>query len=162
MRRVQWTVIVLACLLAAVDQLSKWLAHAALHAAQPLPIWPGVFQLTLAYNTGAAFSLLRGQPGLLTALTGAILFILLSYLFTRKTFLKGEVSALALILGGALGNFIDRLLNGKVTDFFDFILIRYPVFNVADSFIFCGVCLLILTHLRADAGNTATTDAMQK
>ena len=162
MRRSQWTVIILACLLAVVDQLSKWLAHAALHPVHPLPLWPGVFQLTLAYNTGAAFSLMHGQPAFLTALTGAILLILLGYLFSRKTFLKGEATALALILGGALGNFWDRLLYGKVTDFFDFILIRYPVFNVADSFIFCGVCLLIVTHLRHDTGSSKTAEAMQE
>lgn len=132
---------------ALLDQLSKWLAKTGLPPEESLPIIPGVFQLTLAYNTGAAFSLLRHQPQLLTLVTSTIFLILLTYALTRRQFARGEVPALGLILGGALGNLIDRFLAGKVTDFFDVIAIHYPVFNVADSFIFCGVLWLIFIHL---------------
>jgi signal peptidase II len=132
---------------ALLDQLSKWLAITALRPEEPLPLIPGIFQLTLAYNTGAAFSLLRHQPQLLTLLTSLIFLVLLGYGLSRSQWMKHEVLSLGLILGGALGNLIDRFRAGKVTDFLDVIAIHYPVFNVADSLIFCGVALLVLSHL---------------
>jgi signal peptidase II len=133
---------------AALDQLSKWLTVIALRPEESVPLIPGVFQLTLAYNTGAAFSLLRHQPQLLTVLTSLIFLVLLGYGLSRRQWMKHEVSALALILGGALGNLIDRFQAGRVTDFLDVVAVRYPVFNLADSLIFCGVALLVLAHLR--------------
>lgn len=132
-----------------VDQASKWLAQSHLGLKDPFAIIPGVFQLTLAYNTGAAFSLLRNQPQLLTGLTALLFLALLAYGFSRRQYLKGELVATALVLGGALGNLLDRLMWGHVIDYFDVVAIHYPIFNVADSFIFCGVAILAwlqLTH----------------
>lgn len=131
-----------------LDQASKWLAQTYLIPQQPMPIIPNVFQLTLAYNTGAAFSLLRNQPLLLTGMTALLFLALLGYAFSRRQFQKGEVPAMALVLGGALGNLLDRLFLGHVVDYFDVVAIHYPIFNVADSFIFCGVLWLAWIQLK--------------
>lgn len=127
---------------ALIDQLSKLLAKTYINPDEPISVIPGVFQLTLAYNTGAAFSMLHNQPQLLSVFTSLLFLALLTYGLVRTRFAKGELLAMALILGGALGNLIDRLLTGRVTDYFDVIAIHYPVFNVADSFIFMGVLLM--------------------
>lgn len=135
-----------------LDQASKMAAKQFLSTGHSLPILPGLFHLTLTYNTGAAFSMLRQQPQLLVFITVGIFLMVLGYTLSRKTFLRHEPLALALILGGALGNLADRILQGKVTDFFDVIAIRYPIFNVADCFIFIGVALMLLAHLRPHPG----------
>ena len=112
------------------------------------------FNLVLAYNPGAAFSFLGDQNGwqryLFTAIgIGAALFIV--YLLKRHAGQRLFCWALALLLGGALGNVIDRLLYGHVIDFLDFhwkTLGHFPAFNVADSAITLGAMLFILDELR--------------
>lgn len=151
--RSKWILLGLTAGFTLLDQASKWLAQTYLVPKESLPVIPDVFHLTLAYNTGAAFSLLRNQPQLLTGLTALLFLILLVYGFSRRQFLKGELLATALVLGGALGNLLDRLLLGHVIDYFDVVAIHYPIFNVADSFIFCGVIVLAwrqLTHQPAE------------
>jgi signal peptidase II len=145
---------------ALLDQVSKWLANAYLNPAHPLPIIPNIFQLTLAYNTGAAFSMFHNQPMLLTGFTSLVFLALLAYGLSRRTFMKGELLAMALILGGALGNLLDRVLLGHVTDYFDLVAIHYPVFNVADSFIFCGVILLMVIQFKAQATESVEPPAV--
>ncbi len=138
-----------------LDQGTKWLAKTQLDVAHPLPVIPNVFQLSLSFNTGAAFSLFKSQPALLAGFTSLLFLILLIYGLRKPYFFKGEVTAMGLILGGALGNLLDRLLLGRVTDFFDVVAIHYPVFNVADSLIFIGVFWLVVLYLRQP---TTTTD----
>lgn len=133
---------------ALLDQGSKMLAKAYINPDAPIILIPDVFQLTLAYNTGAAFSMFHNQPQLLGIFTSLLFLALLAYGLLRTHFAKGERLAMALILGGALGNLIDRLSTGKVTDYFDVIAIHYPIFNVADSFIFIGVLLMASILLR--------------
>lgn len=132
-----------------LDQLSKLVARAWLNPEQPLPLIPGVFQLTLAQNTGAAFSMLRHEPGLLTVVAGVIFLLLLAYAFSRREFIRFELPAIALILGGALGNLLDRFLYGQVTDFLDVVAIHYPIFNLADTAICYGVALMLVAHFRS-------------
>ncbi len=116
------------------------------------------FNLTLVYNRGAAFSFLASQNGWQRwALTGfgiaAALF--LTYLLTRHRTQRLFCTALSLILGGALGNVIDRLLYGHVVDFLDFHIQRWhwPPFNIADTAITCGAFLLIYDELRRVRGS---------
>ncbi len=111
------------------------------------------FNLTLVYNRGAAFSFLASASGWQRwALTGfgiaAALFII--FLLTRHRTQTLFCTALSLILGGALGNVIDRILHGHVIDFLDFHLKRWhwPPFNIADTAITCGAILLIVDELR--------------
>lgn len=151
----RWTMLAWMLGFTLLDQASKWLAKAYLSPGLPVPVLPGIFQLTLAYNTGAAFSLFKNQPQLLSVFTSILFGVLLSYALIRNYFAKGERLAMALILGGALGNLIDRLTTGRVTDYFDVIAIHYPVFNVADSFIFIGVVLMVGILLKGQPEESA-------
>jgi signal peptidase II len=152
----RWTLLAWMLGFALLDQGSKWLAKAYLPPDASIPLIPGVFQLTLAFNTGAAFSLFKNQPQLLSVFTCILFAVLLVYALIRSHFAKGERLAISLILGGALGNLIDRLTMGRVTDYFDLIVIHYPVFNVADSFIFMGVVLMIIVLLKNPAQTPET------
>lgn len=138
----------LAILLMVIDRFSKdWSMH-NLPFAEPVKILP-IFNLTLVYNTGAAFSFLHSASGWQTILLGSIAYIasiiILFWLYklpSREVWLN---IALCLILGGALGNALDRNLYGYVVDFFDFHLKtwHFAIFNVADSAICIGSLMLI-------------------
>lgn len=130
-----------------IDQIVKLWLQQVLQVGQSWPLLPGVFQITLVYNTGAAFSMLNQYPAFLLALTGLIFVSFFIYSLTRPRYNGWQVAAFGLLLGGALGNILDRLMYGKVVDYLDFVLIHYPVFNLADSFIFCGILLLVLQQL---------------
>lgn len=133
------------------DQLTKYLIRAYMELGESIPS-EGVVRLTYATNTGGAFSLLANQSFLLAvaAIIGVtVLIVYLRYLPLESKVLK---VGLALDLGGAVGNLIDRLRFGEVTDFID--LGFWPVFNVADSAITIGT-LLIAYHLLFAASSRA-------
>ncbi len=124
------------------DQLVKYWASTALREAGTIPLWEGVFHLTYCENTGAAFSLLSGHRWVLLAVTAAALigmFVALSKHYMKNAF--GRTS-LRLIIAGAVGNMLDRFLLGYVVDMFDFRLIDFPVFNVADILLCVGVGMM--------------------
>ena len=130
----------------ALDQLTKQIAVSKL-AGGPVDVIHGVLTLRLTYNSGGAFGVLRGLPGVFLAATLAIIALIL--LWTRKIDQRGWIVALGLVVGGGLGNVADRLfrdLGGRVVDFVD--LHVWPVFNVADASIVCGVLLVILVSGR--------------
>jgi len=141
----------LSAMVIGLDQFSKWLAEQTLIFHQPLPVLPS-FNLTLMYNRGAAFSFLANAGGwqrwffvILSAVVSVVLVIWLSRLKVGQ----GRLAvALALVLGGAVGNLIDRLLYGHVIDFIQVYYDRWywPAFNVADSAITIGAFLLIIDH----------------
>lgn len=132
-----------------IDQGSKLLALQLLHAYQPFVVLP-FFNLTLAFNKGAAFGFLHHASGwqniMFTALAFSVCSMILLWLYRSSSaeFLRN--CALTLILGGALGNVCDRFLYGYVIDFFSFHLgdWHFAIFNVADSAICIGASLLIL------------------
>ena len=133
-----------------LDQATKAWLRATLPLNETIPLWPGVFHITHTQNTGAAFSLLRGATPLLIVtaiLVIAGLLIAQHRAGRRLPPLLGL--ALALPLGGALGNLLDRLRHGYVTDLLDFRLINFPIFNVADSAITVGILLLAWRTLTA-------------
>ena len=129
------------------DQLVKYWASTALREAGTIPLWEGVFHLTYCENTGAAFSLLSGHRWVLLAVTAAALTGMLVAL--SKNYMKNAFgrTSLRLIIAGAVGNMLDRFLLGYVVDMFDFRLIDFPVFNVADSAICIGAAILIIDVL---------------
>lgn len=133
-----------------LDKASKIIAASNLANISTIPIIKNVFHLTYAENTGMAFSMLSGNPLLLGSIS--ILFIgVLSYYF-YKEYKKDKTNkllftSLSFIIGGALGNLVDRLFLGYVVDMFDFRLINFAIFNVADIFICIGGFLLILSVL---------------
>lgn len=130
------------------DQLGKWLVQAFFAPGESLEV-TGFFNLVLVFNRGAAFSFLASAPGWQTplfvgiALTAAAI---VSVLVVRHPGRRLMNSGLSLILGGALGNVIDRLRYGHVVDFLDFHALgwHWPAFNVADAAITAGAGLLIL------------------
>jgi signal peptidase II len=124
-----------------LDQLSKHLATKNLIVNQSVPIIKGIFHLTLIHNRGAAFGILKNQMPLFISIS--LFSIILICFNLKKNMIKENIVfniSLALILGGALGNLIDRLFLGYVIDFLDFRI--WPVFNVADSAITIGAILL--------------------
>lgn len=134
-----------------LDRVTKMAAMAWLAPVGSIPLWDGVFHLSYHTNTGAAFSILSGKTTLLGLFSVAISIALIIYMVRySKTLSKPSRLGLAFILGGAIGNGFDRLFYGAVVDFFDFRLIRFAIFNVADSFITVGVVLLILGFLAYD------------
>ncbi|MDZ7642443.1 MAG: signal peptidase II [Desulfurivibrio sp.] len=147
--------LVLLVALVIVDQLSKWWVRAELLLYESRELIPGFANLVHYTNTGAAFGLLAGAPGpgrRLFFIAVALAALLLLVLFYRQLRHQGRlyVYALALVAAGAIGNLIDRLWHGEVTDFLDFYLAGYhwPAFNVADSAITVGVLLLLLALWR--------------
>jgi signal peptidase II len=136
-------------LVVVLDQGSKWLAEASLAPYQALPILPS-FNLTLMYNTGAAFSLLSEASGWQRWFFIALALIMGAVLITWLRRLQaGEhrmALALSLILGGAVGNLIDRIVHGHVIDFIQLYYQSWywPAFNVADSAISVGAALVVL------------------
>lgn len=134
-----------------LDQLTKVTIERLFSYGDVLPV-TGFFNLVLTYNKGAAFSFLASASGwqkqLLTAF-GIVASLFIVYLLARHGTQRLFSLALALILGGAVGNVIDRLAYGHVIDFLDFHWRgwHWPAFNVVDSAIVCGAALLILDEL---------------
>ena len=135
------------------DQLTKLLADHFLQYHQPVEVMP-MFNLTLMYNKGAAFSFLANAGGwqrwFFLILTSAVSIFIYLWIRKLKTHQVLQYSALALILGGAIGNHIDRAIYGHVIDFLDVYLQQHhwPAFNIADSAITVGAFLLIYDTLK--------------
>lgn len=124
-----------------LDQFTKFLITKNLSLNQSIPIIKGIFHITLTYNRGAAFGILKGRVPLF--IFTSIITILLIYLNLKSARFKKLFTysiSLSLILAGAIGNLIDRSFSGYVIDFLDFRI--WPVFNVADSAITIGAILL--------------------
>lgn len=146
-------------LLVVIDQVSKYIVSRinsinSLHFV----VIDGFFNITYAENEGAAFSILQGKRIYFIIITFVVIIGLVIYLLKENA--KGiEKICLILIMAGAIGNLIDRIIHGYVIDFLDFNIFGYdfPIFNVADSYITIGVILFILNELmkgnKKDAGN---------
>ena len=136
-------------LILAVDQVVKLWSEANLTPlGTSIPVIKGVFHLTSAHNTGAAWGMLPGQKWLFLILT-VVVCCFLGYVlirFRKRLTLLSRIT-LSLLLAGALGNAIDRATLSYVRDMFDFCLINFPIFNVADSALTIGCCLLIVDVL---------------
>jgi len=122
-----------------LDRLTKLLVEKELNLNSSFPLIKGVFYVSLLHNRGAAFGFLKNQLPLFIV-TSLIAIILIWRALKSNKYSKTYTIALSLILGGALGNLIDRLLYGYVIDFLDFRV--WPVFNVADSAITIGAVIL--------------------
>lgn len=121
-----------------VDQYTKIIAMRSL-ASGPIEVIKGIFNLTLVHNTGAAFGILQNARWFFLFSTPLIIIAIIAFLILNKDRNILTQISLALIIGGALGNYADRLRYGYVIDFFDFMI--WPVFNVADSCVVIGTIL---------------------
>jgi signal peptidase II len=142
-----WSIVIAAVALV-LDLLTKWLVMTRMTELQEIPIIPGFFSLQFVYNPGAAFGMLANQRWFFVLVTLVAVGAMLNYLRQGQPKHWVPTLALGLLLGGAIGNLIDRLRFGKVVDFLLFYWRDYyfPNFNVADICITVGVGLLIL-HL---------------
>lgn len=143
----------LSVLVIVLDQLSKWLMSSWLDLYETVAVMP-FFNLTLAHNSGAAFSFLASAGGwqrwFFIGLALLVSVALIIWMKRLRPTAKREAAALALILGGAVGNVIDRMLHSYVIDFIDIYYQNYhwPAFNIADSAICIGALLLILDSFK--------------
>jgi signal peptidase II len=147
-----WRWFLLSVALVVADQVTKAMVLARFRPGEGVVVTPN-FNLVLVYNKGAAFSFLADAPGWQTPLLVGFALVaigIVGYLLWRSPQRLSLSAGLALILGGALGNVIDRLRFGQVVDFLDFHAAgwHWPAFNVADSAITVGAVLLILDGLR--------------
>lgn len=133
------------CLL---DQAVKWLVQTSMVLGESVPIFPHIFHLTYIINPGAAFGILADQQRFFLGIVGVLLvvfFMLRSRIPSRPVYFP---VAVGMLLGGALGNAIDRVRIQGVVDFFDFRI--WPIFNVADVAICLGVGLIAFYYWRRD------------
>ena len=134
----------LAAAVVALDQLSKLWAVQALPPGQALPFLPGVMELWLTWNTGAAFSLFTGQTRALGVVSLAVGLGVAVWIARQSSLSLTRSLALGFLLGGAVGNGIDRWRLGAVVDFLSLVPVQFPVFNLADVAINLAVlCFLI-------------------
>lgn len=135
-----------------LDMLTKFWVMQTLTAYRPVSIIGDFFRWTLGFNTGVAFSMFINSGAWLLVITGAIIVALA--VWAIRSLRSGELPPIGawpvgFVLGGAVGNYIDRLLDGSVIDFIDVGLgaIRWPAFNLADSFVVVGIIWLMLIKL---------------
>ena len=146
----EW-VIILVCIIA--DQVSKYMieTNEVLHE---VGLIRDFFHITYVKNTGMAWSMLSGQTGLLALISAVAIGVMLYYLLKGNNDRLTKIG-LSLMIGGAAGNLIDRLLLNYVRDFLNFYIFGYdfPVFNIADSVLCIGVFILLLASILEDRKN---------
>jgi len=146
-----------------IDQISKQLILKTFRPGEILPVIPGFFNLTLTFNPGAAFGLWSNLPsgwrevalGLSIALALVAVVVFLMHPNCQSTLARVSLSA---VLGGAVGNIIDRFTYGSVVDFLDFYFGNYhwPAFNIADSAIFLGIMVVVFLPHKPQAPECTT------
>ena len=139
----KWKLILILFFFLFLDQLSKFLIRINLFVGQSVPIIDNVLHFTYLHNSGATWGILKGNNILFIIASGIVLVLI----YNRREFKKFEFSY-SLIIAGIIGNLIDRIFLGGVTDFIDFRI--WPVFNIADSCITIGVIILIYSILRKE------------
>ncbi len=155
-----------------LDQVTKWLVVRDFHLGESIPIIPGFFSLTYIRNTGAAFGLLAQMDSSYRVpfflIVPVIALVAIGYIFRKIPPKDVKLSvALSLVVGGAVGNLIDRIVYGYVVDFLDFhwkYTYHFPAFNIADSAICIGVGILMLDLLQnpqASEKQSADQDAVK-
>lgn len=129
-----------------IDQIVKILVSNYLILGQTTKIINNFFYLTYVQNTGAAFSILIGYRYILIIIT--LIFLYYLYKYTKKQTNPNKLAILShgLLLGGIIGNLIDRIIYGYVIDYLDFMIFNYnfPIFNLADTFIVIGCIILVI------------------
>jgi len=137
----------IAAAVAAVDQASKFIVGRHLQLYQSIPVFKRFFHLTLVHNRGAAFGMFKGGGFFFIFIACLALIAVSIYVKNRKKRLTPlPAVSLGLVAGGTVGNLIDRLFLGHVVDFLDFRI--WPVFNIADTAITCGMVLLFIYFMK--------------
>jgi len=154
--------LLISSLIIIADQISKFLIKSNLNLYEKINIINGFFQIKYIRNSGAVWGLFSNSPNslipkLITLLSIIALIIVLFYFLKIESSCILELTSLSLIMGGALGNLVDRVTQGSVVDFLEFYIGKYhwPTFNVADFFISTGVILLIFSLWRGKCPSTS-------
>lgn len=142
-------IVIISLIALIIDIISKRLVINFMFPDMSINIISNFFSLTYAKNEGIAFSLLDGKVDFIVIMSVIIIGMLIKYLKDNKVE-KVEQIAYGLLIGGALGNLLDRILYGYVIDFLDFNIFgyHYPIFNFADTFIVIGILILIIFSFR--------------
>lgn len=138
-----------AAVLAGVDQLIKRWATAVLEPVGAMQVWPGVVELRYYLNDGMAFSMLAGQQTLLIAVTTVMLAAVAVYLVWKRPPLAERI-AWTMVLGGGVGNLIDRIVSGQVVDYINLLFVDFAIFNFADICVTGGIALLFAAILAGE------------
>ncbi|MBQ9785530.1 MAG: signal peptidase II [Clostridia bacterium] len=126
-----------------LDQLTKWLTVRNLELYESFPLWEDVLHFTYVQNEGMAFGMMDDSRWVFMTFSSVAIVALSIYLFRFRPTSKWMQVSIAMIIGGGIGNMIDRIFLGYVIDFIDFTLINFAVFNVADSFVCVGAGMLM-------------------
>ena len=128
----------------ALDYATKQMIIANMYLGQSIPLWEGVLHITYVINEGAAFSMLSGQRWVFLIISSVAIAVMGAFLIFTKNSRPIWLYSLSMIISGGIGNMIERIYLGYVTDFIDFTLINFAIFNVADSLVCIGAGLLLL------------------
>ncbi len=137
-----WTLIIIA--LVALDQITKLIVVNQMALYESIPLIDGIFSFTYIHNYGAAWGMLKDHRWVFILVTGIaiVAFPIFLYRYRKLHFLFGF--SMSLIIGGAIGNMIDRVFLGYVVDFLHATFIDFPIFNVADIGVTCGAALMFI------------------
>jgi len=135
-----------------IDVFIKILIKENLIINQSIKIINNFFYLTYVKNTGAAWSILKGKQTFLIIFSLMVIIFLINYLIKKKNYSKLETIGYSLLLAGAIGNLLDRIIYGYVIDYLNFYIFNYnfPIFNIADTCIVIGIMLLFLDIRKED------------
>lgn len=149
-------IIILSIIFLIIDQITKILVVNSLVPGENIEIIKNIFSIIYTNNTGAAFSILLGKRIFLIVVAVLIIGVLLYYIKRNKIEKKIDIIALSFVIGGSLGNLIDRIVRGYVIDFISIKIGNYnfPIFNVADILIVIGVFLLLLSSRRRQSNDS--------
>lgn len=136
----------------AIDQLTKWIVVKNMDLYEQITVIKNFFWITSHRNSGAAWGILQGQMILFYLITVIVIAAIVYYLEKHAAHSKLLMIGLNFILGGAIGNFIDRLFRKEVVDFLDFDIFtyNYPIFNIADAALVIGVGFVIIATFLED------------
>src|SRR5699024_2941021 len=140
---------IIALVLIIIDQITKWLIVVNMEIGESITIIEGFFYILSHRNSGAAWGILQGQMIFFYIITVIVIIFVIYYMQKYAKNNKTLAISLSFILGGAIGNFIDRIFRQEVVDFASFIIINYnfPIFNVADSALTIGVILVFIAMI---------------
>lgn len=142
------TIFGLGTILVIIDQIIKYVVVRNLAVNDTIPILKNSIELTFVKNTGAAFSILTNATWLITALSVTVFIFLIYYIRKEEKTTKSMGVIFSLLIGGILGNIIDRIRLGYVIDYVS--IGRFPIFNFADSCIVIGMVLMIIVVIRGE------------
>lgn len=147
---IYWLMGVCTALIAGLDQWTKYLVTQNMALGETVPALDGIFALHYVRNSGMAWSMFEGARWIFVALTVAVLILVVVAI--QKNWLVGKLQliSVAVIMGGAIGNLIDRIATGEVVDMIQLTFMNFPTFNVADCFITCGTIVFAFDLIFGD------------